>query len=158
MTDWLLNFPLGTLLGWFIDQFNSYGWGLLGFTVAIKIILLPLGLLQQRSTINQMKVRPQEEAIRKQCGADKMRANLEVSNLYKENGISAAAGCLPMLVQLPILFSLYKIIRMPLTYVVKLSASQISALDAALGLNLLTAERVSHTAEITIAEALCRYG
>mgnify|MGYP000297734557 CR=1 FL=1 len=136
MTDWLLNFPLGTLLGWFIDQFNSYGWGLLGFTVAIKIILLPLGLLQQRSTINQMKVRPQEEAIRKQCGADKMRANLEVSNLYKENGISAAAGCLPMLVQLPILFSLYKIIRMPLTYVVKLSASQISALDAALGLNL----------------------
>ena len=92
MTDWLLNFPLGTLLGWFIDQFNSYGWGLLGFTVAIKIILLPLGLLQQRSTINQMKVRPQEEAIRKQCGADKMRANLEVSNLYKENGISAAAG------------------------------------------------------------------
>ena len=154
MTDWLLNFPLGTLLGWFIDQFNSYGWGLLGFTVAIKIILLPLGLLQQRSTINQMKVRPQEEAIRKQCGADKMRANLEVSNLYKENGISAAAGCLPMLVQLPILFSLYKIIRMPLTYVVKLSASQISALDAALGLNLLTAERVSHTAEITIAEAL----
>ena len=100
MTDWLLNFPLGTLLGWFIDQFNSYGWGLLGFTVAIKIILLPLGLLQQRSTINQMKVRPQEEAIRKQCGADKMRANLEVSNLYKENGISAClAGCLPMLVQ-----------------------------------------------------------
>lgn len=154
MTDWLLNFPLGTLLGWFIDQFNSYGWGLLGFTVAIKVILLPLGLIQQRSTINQMKVRPQEEAIRKQCGADKMRANLEVSNLYKENGISAAAGCLPMLVQLPILFSLYKIIRMPLTYVVKLSASQISALDAALGLNLLTAERVSHTAEITIAEAL----
>lgn len=97
MTDWLLNFPLGTLLGWFIDQFNSYGWGLLGFTVAIKIILLPLGLLQQRSTINQMKVRPQEEAIRKQCGADKMRANLEVSNLYKENGASrprpAACPC-----------------------------------------------------------------
>ena len=99
MTDWLLNFPLGTLLGWFIDQFNSYGWGLLGFTVAIKIILLPLGLLQQRSTINQMKVRPQEEAIRKQCGADKMRANLEVSNLYKENGISAAA---PHIIDFPL--------------------------------------------------------
>ncbi len=152
--DWLLNFPLGKLLGWFIDQFNSYGWGLLGFTVATKIILLPLGLIQQRSTINQMKVRPQEEAIRKQCGADKMRANLEVSNLYKENGISAAAGCLPMLVQLPILISLYKIIRMPLTYVVGLAESQILAIDSALGLNLMAAERVSHTAEVAIAEGL----
>ncbi|MBQ6000590.1 MAG: YidC/Oxa1 family membrane protein insertase [Clostridia bacterium] len=154
MLDNLLNIPLGKLLALFIDKFNSYGWGLLAFTVATRIVMLPLGLLQQRSTINQMKVRPLEEAIRRQCGADKMKANLEVSELYKEHGVSATAGCLPLLIQFPLIIALYKIIRMPLTYIVGLASDQIAAIDAALGLNLLAAKRVSATAEIVIAEKL----
>ena len=155
MWDWLLNYPLGAMLGWFVDKFNSYGWGLLGFTVAIKLILLPLGFLQQRSTINQMKVRPKEEAIRKRCGNDKMRANLEVSELYKENGVSAASGCLPMLIQLPLLFALYKIIRKPLTYIVGLTEKQIFRIDELLGLGeVVDGVLANHTSQVVIAEGL----
>ena len=87
MLDNLLNIPLGKLLALFIDKFNSYGWGLLAFTVATRIVMLPLGLLQQRSTINQMKVRPLEEAIRRVFGRKGeaiVEANIKALAIGKE--------------------------------------------------------------------------
>ncbi len=150
--DIVLNHPLGSMLEYTIRLLGSFGMGLIVFTFLTKVLLFPLSLITQRNTIRQMKVRPYEEAIRKKCGTDKARYNQELGALYKEYGISASSGCLPLLVQMPILFSLYKIIRMPLTYLLKLSAVTITAIDTTLGLGAIASQ--SHTAEVTIAEAL----
>lgn len=150
--DIILNHPLGSMLEYTIRMLGSFGIGLIVFTFLTKVLLFPLSLITQRNTIKQMKARPYEEAIRKKCGTDKARYNQELGALYKEHGISASSGCLPLLVQMPILFSLYKIIRMPLTYLLKLSSETIVAIDAALGLGVIASE--SLTAEVTIAEAM----
>ncbi|HWP79332.1 MAG TPA: membrane protein insertase YidC [Candidatus Acidoferrum sp.] len=150
--DIILNHPLGSMLAYTIKVLGSFGIGLIVFTFLTKVLLFPLSLITQRNTIKQMKVRPYEETIRKKYGADKVRYNQEISALYKEHGISASSGCLPLLVQMPILFALYKIIRMPLTYLLKLSAETITAVDTALGLGAIASG--SATAEVTVAEAL----
>ncbi len=150
--DAILNHPLGSLLSYAVELAGSYAVGIILFTLFIKIVLSPLSLITHKNTIKQMKIRPYEEILRKKYGNDRNKYNMALSSLYKEHGISVASGCLPLLVQMPILFALYKIIRMPLTYISKLSTETIAAIDSTLKLGVLATE--SPTAEVTIAEAL----
>ena len=118
---------LGTALNIFIGYFDSFVLGMLGFTAVVKLVLVPVGVMQQRGTIRQMKVRPREEIIRREHAGDNNRINMEITELYRENNVSVAGGCLPMLIQLPLLLGLYRIIQMPLTYVLKLPNETIMA-------------------------------
>ena len=150
--DVILNHPLGAMLEYTIRMLGSYGPGLILFTLFTKVLLFPVSFLSQRGTIKQMKVRPYEEIIRKKCGTDKARYNMEISALYKEHGVSVSSGCLPLFMQMPILLSLYKVMRMPLTYLLKLSADTISAIDTFLELGV--SGIASNTVEVTIAQAM----
>lgn len=133
---------LGSLLNVFIGYFGNFVWGMLGFTLVVKIVLLPLGFYQQRSTIRQMKVRPREEAIRREHAGDNTRINTEIGLLYQENKVSVAGGCLPMLIQFPLLIGLYRIIQMPLTYVLKMPSETVQAAATFLDIELKTAGKI----------------
>lgn len=96
--------------------FHSYGLSLILFTILIKAALLPLTLKQMKSTQKMQEVQPELTKLQQRYKNDKEKLNQETVKLYKEKGVNPMGGCLPMLFQLPILFSLFYVIRMPLTY------------------------------------------
>ncbi len=86
------------------------------FTVIVKIILLPFGLKQQKTTVKTKQVRPELEKIQAKYKNDKEKLNEETMKLYQKHGINPMGGCLPLLIQLPILLGLYRIIQAPITW------------------------------------------
>ena len=79
------------------------------------------------------KIQPRLAEIQKKYQYDKDKLNQETLKIYQDNKISPMGGCLPLLIQFPILIALYNIINRPLTYIMQLSKEQISALASALG-------------------------
>lgn len=138
----IINVPFGYLMRWFNDLTGHYLIALLLFAVAIKIILLPLALKQQKNQIKQAQLRPLEHAIRQKYAgrndkATQQKVQEEVMQLYQQQGYSPLSGCLPLLIQLPIIFSLYKIIREPLTYICRIPSDGINKIiDVLKGLGL----------------------
>ncbi len=96
--------------------FHNYGLSLIMFTVLIKCALLPLTVKQIKSTQQMQELQPELERLQKRYKNGKEKLNEETMKLYQEKGVNPAGGCLPMLVQLPIIFSLFYTIRRPLTY------------------------------------------
>ena len=127
--------PFGYLLKFCYDITSSYALALLIFTLLFKLILLPLSIKQQKASQSQARIRPKEMAIRKRyAGRTDQNARIELSNdlmkLYQEEKVSAAGGCLPALIQLPIILILYQIITKPLQYICMASATAVSDIKA----------------------------
>lgn len=97
---------------------NSYGWAIIIFTVIVRVILFPLNAMSIRSTTKMQSIQPQIDALRKKYpGRDTESRTLlsqETNKLYKEAGVNPYTGCLPLLIQLPVMYALYfAIIRTP---------------------------------------------
>lgn len=120
--------PLGIFLGWIYSFVDNYGVALIIFTLAIKIILLPLTLKQQKSMIKTQRIQPEIAKLQEKYKNDKNLLSQETMKLYKEYDVSPLGGCLPMILQLFILFALYAVIRKPLTHMLGLSSDTIKAL------------------------------
>jgi len=121
----LINVPLGLLMKFFYGIFGNYAVAILFFAIVVKIVLIPLGIQQQKSQIKMAKIKPKDQAIRaKYAGrtdtATSQKVQAEIMEMYKKENYSPMSGCLPLLVQMPVLFSLYAIIRSPLTYIAQL--------------------------------------
>lgn len=93
---------------------NSYGWAIVLFTIIVRIILLPINWWQIRSMNKQMQVQPQMKALQEKYSAKDMetqqKLQAETKKLYAEAGINPIAGCLPLLIQLPVMWALYQAI------------------------------------------------
>ena len=97
---------------------NSYGWAIIVFTVIVRVILLPLNAISIRSTTKMQSIQPQINELRKKYpGRDTESISLlqqETNKLYKEAGVNPYAGCLPLIIQLPVMYALYgAILRTP---------------------------------------------
>lgn len=117
--------PFGWVLSLCYRLGNNYGLAILLFTIITRIFLLPLAIKQQRSTAEMVRMAPKLENLRKKYGKDQKRLNEETMNLYKEENYSPFGGCLPMLIQIPIIWVLFTIIYQPLTYIVGMSQENI---------------------------------
>ena len=111
---------------------NQYILALLIFAVLVELILLPFGIKQQKNSIKQAALRPKEKAIRdKYAGRDdqptKQKMQQEIQELYQKEGYNPMSGCLPMLIQFPIIILLYNIVINPLKYVCGLSQESITS-------------------------------
>ncbi|MBR6530620.1 MAG: membrane protein insertase YidC [Clostridia bacterium] len=118
---------------------GSYLLALLAFTIVMKVVLFPLSIKQQKNSVRQAKLRPREEVIRaKYAGrTDKptqQKMQQEIMEMYQEEKFSPAAGCLPLLIQLPLLIILYNIVRQPLMYTVRYNTEEIDALNATMAI------------------------
>ena len=92
---------------------HSLGWSLVIFAAGVKLVLWPLTQMQFKSMAEMQRIAPQIKKLQAQLKGDPQRMNQEVMALYKEHGVNPMAGCLPLLIQLPILFSLYYAITSP---------------------------------------------
>ncbi len=132
----------GAIVGWLYRTicFENYMVTLVVFAIFIKLILFPLGIKQQKNTLKQAKLRPVEAIIRKKYAgrndkATQQKMQQELAEFYQQENFSPASGCLPLLLQLPILFGLYSVIVNPLTYISGLGKEVVSVLTGVLGVS-----------------------
>jgi len=153
--EYLIKIPIGYILGWIYDFTGNYGVALILFTLAIKILLLPLGLKQQKSMTKIQKLQPQLQKLQEKYKNDQNMLSQETMKLYKEYGASPMGGCLPLLIQLPILFGLYRVIYSPLTYMLHMGTlDQIIETYTALGCDFSAVDLSNHMAQIEVAQII----
>lgn len=125
----IINVPLGYLFRFIFLVVQNYGWTLVLFTIITKAILLPLSVKQQKSMSKMQAIQPKIAELQKKYQYDQEKLNQETMKLYQTNKINPMGGCLPLLIQFPLLIGLYNIIRNPLTYVVQLGKHGLPALN-----------------------------
>ena len=114
LTVWQdLLYGLGWLLSKIYDAVPSYAVAILVLTVAIRLVLLPLGIRQVRSMQATMALQPKLKAIQQKYKGNRQKQAEEQQRLYREAGVSPFASCLPTLLQLPVLIALYAVLRFP---------------------------------------------
>ena len=128
--------PFGILMEFIYNHlaFQNYGIAIIIFTVIIKILLMPLQIKQQRSMIKQQEMQPELQELQKKYAGDRNKLAEEQQKLYAKYNVSMTAGCLPLLIQFPLIMALYQIIRQPLTYISGLSSSAVSKIAEVLNL------------------------
>lgn len=93
------------------DVGASYVLAIFIFTLAIRLLILPLNIKSAKSTQKMQEIQPELQKIQKKYANDPQKAQMEMSRVMKENGASYMGSCLPMLLPLPILFALYYVFR-----------------------------------------------
>ena len=132
----LINVAFGYVMKWCNDLVgNRYILALLLFALIFEILLLPFGIKQQKNSRKQAKLRPKEMAIRKKYNgrtdnASKQKMSQEIQEMYQKEGYNPMGGCLPMLIQFPIIIALLNIVYNPLRYICGLPQEAITALIA----------------------------
>ncbi|MGH1413980.1 MAG: membrane protein insertase YidC [Pelagimonas sp.] len=112
--DWgwffFLTKPIFEVLHWLNAAIGNMGWAIIGLTLGIKALLFPLAYKSYVSMAKMKELQPEMEKIKERTGDDREKLQKEMMALYKKEKVNPAAGCLPILLQIPIFFSLYKVI------------------------------------------------
>ena len=118
--DWgwffFLTKPIFAVLHWLnatlksLGVAGSMGWAIIGLTLVIKALVFPLAYKSYSSMAKMKELQPEMEKLKERCGDDRQRLQKEMMELYKKEKVNPAAGCLPILLQIPIFFSLYTVI------------------------------------------------
>ena len=110
---------IGFLLSFVYGYFPSYGASIAILTVIINIIIFPLTLRQTRSTKRMQDVQPELKRLQKKHKDNKEELNKEIAAFYKEKGINPLGCVVPLLVQMPVWFALFRVLREPLLFIPK---------------------------------------
>jgi YidC/Oxa1 family membrane protein insertase len=114
LIDWgwfyFITKPMFTAIDWLFKFAGNFGVAILLVTVLIKIVFFPLANKSYASMANMKKVQPQMQALRERYPDDKVKQQQELMELYKREKINPVAGCLPILIQVPVFFALYKVL------------------------------------------------
>jgi YidC/Oxa1 family membrane protein insertase len=107
---YFLTKPLFHVLHFFYGVTGNYGVAILLLTLLVKLIFYPLANKSYRAMSKMKKLQPEMMRLREQFGDDKMRMNQELMALYKKEQVNPMSGCLPIVVQIPVFFALYKVL------------------------------------------------
>jgi YidC/Oxa1 family membrane protein insertase len=102
--------PIFLTLDFFYKLLGNFGLAILLLTVIIKLIFFPLANKSYRAMSKMKKLQPEMQKLREKYGDDKEKLNQEMMALYKRVGANPMAGCLPIIIQIPVFFSLYKVL------------------------------------------------
>lgn len=137
-----ITIPIGYILKFFSNICgNRYILAILLFAILTELIMaLVFGIRQQKNSIKQARLRPKEAAIRKKyAGRDdkptQQKMTQEIQELYQKEGYNPMGGCLPLLIQFPILIALYNIVIDPLKYICGLSQDAIAQVANIIGMD-----------------------
>ncbi|MEM7505412.1 MAG: membrane protein insertase YidC [Pseudomonadota bacterium] len=112
--DWgwfyFLTKPLFWLLLQVFHLIGNMGWAIIALTFLVKAVLFPLAYKSYVSMSKMKQLQPEMEKLKERCGDDKKKMQMEMMELYKKEKVNPASGCLPILLQIPIFFSLYKVL------------------------------------------------
>lgn len=125
----IVNIPLGHILRIAYEVIGSYGWAIVAFTILIKLVLLPLSLSQLKSMKGMQDVQPKVKEVQEKYKNNPEKQNAEIMKLYKEYKVNPMAGCLPLLIQFPILIGLFNVLRYPVKYGVFVNEAALKMAD-----------------------------
>lgn len=109
--------PLGWLLSFIYGFVGNYGLTLIIVTVLVKFLLYPLYAKQIKSTMSMATIQPKMMELQKKYANDQETLNIKMAELYKEEGFHPLGGCLPIVIQMPIIIGLFTLLRNPMAYV-----------------------------------------
>lgn len=128
-----INVPLGWVLRFIADIFNNnFAIAVFVFTLLVNIIFIPLTIKSQKSSVQQLRLKPKIDEIKNKYGDDKQKVSQETSKLYQEEKVSMSGGCLPMIFRLIIMMSIYTLIMSPLTYMANVEKAPIDNVKTAI--------------------------
>lgn len=102
--------PLFALLLWLHGIFGNWGWSIIALTAIIRVVLYPLTYKGMVSMQKMKELAPKLKEIKEKHGKDPQRMNAATMEMYKKNGANPLGGCLPMLMQIPVFFAIYRVL------------------------------------------------
>ncbi|GGM00747.1 membrane protein insertase YidC [Pseudooceanicola nanhaiensis] len=112
--DWgwffYLTKPIFWVLHWLHSFIGNMGWSIIALTFLLKLLVFPLAYKSYASMARMKELQPEMEKLKERAGDDRQRLQKEMMELYRKEKVNPASGCLPILIQIPIFFSLYKVI------------------------------------------------
>ncbi|MBE6807401.1 MAG: YidC/Oxa1 family membrane protein insertase [Ruminococcaceae bacterium] len=118
---------LGQLMQWIYELVSNYFLALVLFTVLVRLVLFPLSISNQKNQMERARLAPRLERIQKKYGQDRQKMMQKQQELYEKEGVKMAGGCLPMIFQMLVLFSVIGVIYKPLTYIQDVPEQDIAA-------------------------------
>ncbi len=107
---YFLTKPFFYALSWLHGVVGNFGIAIIVFTVAVKAVFYPLANKSYKSMAKMRELTPKMQTLREQYSDDKQRLNQEMMALYKNEKVNPASGCLPIIIQIPVFFALYKVL------------------------------------------------
>ena len=138
---------LGHVLRIIFEFVNNYGWSIIVFTFIVKLLLVPLMVKQIKSQKAMQDIQPKIKEIQEKYSKKPEKQQEELMKIYKEAKINPMAGCLPLLIQMPILIGLFNVLRNPVLYGVFQSEAAFKAADT----GFLWIQSISSTHNISLA-------
>jgi len=100
-----------TVLEWIFSWVGNYGWSIVIFTLVVRLVILPLDIKSKKGMRAMTKVQPKVQALQAKYGNDREKLNLKLNELYRKEKVSPMAGCLPLLISMPVLFWMFGAMR-----------------------------------------------
>lgn len=127
----------GSILRAIYDFVGSYGWSIVLFSIFAKVIMIPLSIKQTKSMQMMKIINPKMQELQKKYASNKQKLNEETQKLYQQYNYNPLSGCLPLLIQFPIIIGLFGVLRMPEKYVFS-AAEYVTVSQKFLWINNLT--------------------
>ena len=105
---YILSKPFTLILKWFYDITGNFGFSIILFTVLIRALLFPIAQKSFKSMKKMKAMQPEMKRIQTMYANNKQMMNMQLAMLYKKSGVNPLSGCLPLLIQIPVFFALYK--------------------------------------------------
>jgi YidC/Oxa1 family membrane protein insertase len=102
--------PFFKVMVWIYDYVGNWGWAIVLFTLLVKLILFPLSYKGMMSMQKMKELAPKMKELKERYGKDPAKMNQQTMDLYKKHGANPMGGCLPMLMQIPVFFALYRVL------------------------------------------------
>ena len=120
----------GYLLDFLYKVLSNYGLAIILFSIIIKLLMLPLSIKQQKSVKKNAKIQDEMKQIQFKYKNDPEKMNQEIMSLYKREGMNPLSGCFSSIIQIILLFSVFLLVRSPLTYMVKMDTDVIQKMES----------------------------
>lgn len=138
---------LGHILKIIFEFVNNYGWSIIVFTLFVRLLLVPLMIKQIKSQKAMQDIQPKIKEIQEKYKNKPEKQQEELMKIYQEAKINPLSGCLPLLIQMPILIGLFNVLRDPVTYGVFANEAARAAADT----GFLWIQSISSTKNISLA-------
>ena len=125
--------PLALIIRPIYELVKDYGLTLIIVTVLIRLITIPLTVMSQKSVAKTQLIQPEIQKIQKKYANDKNKQSMELQKLYQKHQINPLGGCLPLIVQMLVLFGFIRVVYDPLVYILQMSKDQVNAIMSAVG-------------------------
>ncbi len=131
----IINIPLGWVLEFLAGIFGgNFAASVFVFTLLANLAFIPLSIKSQKSSVQQTRIKPKLDELKKRYGDDKQKYSEAMQQLYQEENVSMSGGCLPMVLRMVIMLSIYWLIMSPLTYLLHIDSATISEASKQLGI------------------------